>query len=512
MKKLTLLIAMVVSMSPLYSQDITDAVRYASESLSGTARYTAMSGAFGALGGDFSAIGINPAGSAVFLNSSGSVSLDLTHYENEAIFRDGFAATKDTGFDLNQAGGIFVFYNTDKNSPFQKFTVALTYDRTNNFKNDIFAVGNNTTSIGDYFLDKANGVPLDLLVPLENESLSDLYTYLGNAPLPANYPYGNYDMQEAYLGYETFLFDAVDPDDFSNTEYTSNIEGTDFYQEYSQVSTGLNGKFSINAASQLYQDLYVGVNINSHFINYERTTGFYEENNDADSQINRVYYENKLRTLGTGLSFQVGAIYKIGEMLRLGAAYTSPTWYTISDETTQYLKTGSNEFGTAIADPYVTNIFPDYQLRTPGKFMGSLAVVFGKSGLISFDWTTKNFANTEFDSEYGSHVFSAQNSAIETNLTTASTYRIGGEYRLAAWSLRAGYRLEESPYRNQDFMGDLTGYSFGAGYDFGNIEIDVAYDNSKREYGQVLHQTGLSQRAAIDNQNSHYTLTLSFGL
>ena len=36
----------------------------------GSARYTAMSGAFGALGGDVSAINVNPAGIAVFNSSS----------------------------------------------------------------------------------------------------------------------------------------------------------------------------------------------------------------------------------------------------------------------------------------------------------------------------------------------------------------------------------------------------------------------------------------------------------
>lgn len=511
MKRLTLFFLAVIGFSNLHAQDITDALRYGSENISGTARFTGMSGAFGALGGDFSAIGINPAGSAVFLSSAASVSLNIDHNLNDANFRDGFSSISDSDFNLNQAAAVFLFNNTSMDSPFKKFSVSLTYDQVNNFENTLFVFGNNSQSIGTYFLNKANGVPLSLFTPLEHESLSDLYTYLGSANFSAQ-GFNNYDLQEAYLGYETFLFDAVDPDDLNNTAYFSNIEGSDFYQEYNQISTGLNGKFTINAATQFKNDLYMGININSHFINYERTTAFYEENDNEQSEINRIFYENSLRTFGSGLSFQVGAIYKLGSMVRLGAAYTSPTWYTLSEETVQYLETASNEFGTAIADPRVTNIFPDYQLRTPGKIMGSMAVVFGNSGLISFDWSNKNFGNTEFGSEYGDHVFASQNAAIENNLKTASTYRLGGEYRLSQWSLRAGYRLEESPYKNENIMGNLTGYSFGLGYDFGNIELDFAFDRSTRDYGQRLYQTGLTERAMIDNTNSRYTLSLSFGI
>lgn len=38
-----------------------------------------MSGAFGALGGDLSAININPASGAVFLNNHGAVTFNVDH-------------------------------------------------------------------------------------------------------------------------------------------------------------------------------------------------------------------------------------------------------------------------------------------------------------------------------------------------------------------------------------------------------------------------------------------------
>ncbi|WP_240793853.1 hypothetical protein [Antarcticibacterium arcticum] len=50
MKKLFITVIAGLAMTFSQAQDITDAVRYSSENLSGTARFRAMGGAFGALG------------------------------------------------------------------------------------------------------------------------------------------------------------------------------------------------------------------------------------------------------------------------------------------------------------------------------------------------------------------------------------------------------------------------------------------------------------------------------
>ena len=45
-----------------FSQSQLDAFKYSQTELNGTARYLGMGGAFGALGGDISAMNTNPAG------------------------------------------------------------------------------------------------------------------------------------------------------------------------------------------------------------------------------------------------------------------------------------------------------------------------------------------------------------------------------------------------------------------------------------------------------------------
>ena len=73
MKKLILILVGVVSMANSYSQNLTDALRYSTGETQGTARFKSMSGAFGALGGDLSAVSINPAGSAFFNSRHGAL-------------------------------------------------------------------------------------------------------------------------------------------------------------------------------------------------------------------------------------------------------------------------------------------------------------------------------------------------------------------------------------------------------------------------------------------------------
>jgi long-subunit fatty acid transport protein len=97
-------------------------------------------------------------------------------------------------------------------------------------------------------------------------------------------------------------------------------------------------------------------------------------------------------------------------------------------------------------------------------------------------------------------------------LKGASTYRIGGEYRIEGWSLRGGYRFEESPYSNEMTIEKLQGYSLGLGYNFGNIKIDFAFDTYDQERNPRLFETGLTDRANIYRKNSNYVLSLSFDI
>ena len=501
MKKIFLLLGVLFIAGSVQSQNITDAYRYSSEELNGTARCRAMSGAFGALGGDLSAITVNPASSAVFLNSFGTMTLDHRSTDKQVNYFGTTTSNENSDINFNQAGGVLVF-DTRSDSPWRKFTLGLNYQKTNNFDDAFVATGTSQTSIDRYFLNYANGVPLDLLQTRDDETISDLYSFLGE-----NEGYG---AQQAFLGYQGYVIDQ-DDDSPENTSYSSFISPGNFDQEYRSVATGLNGKFSFNFGTQYKDFLYLGANLNTHFLNYDRVTRYRETNDNTGSETNEVRFNNNLSTTGDGFSFQVGAIAKVSERFRLGASYQSPTWFNILEDASQYLETNNNANERVVVDPNVLNLYPDYTLKTPGKITGSLAVLFGTKGLISFDYSYKDYSATEFRPS-GDVEFELQNEIISDELQAASTFRVGGEYRISNWSLRGGYRFEQSPYANESTVGDLTGYSGGIGYDFGSMKLDLAYTNANYQENPRLYETGLTNTANIDRDLSNVILSLSFGL
>lgn len=487
-----------------HSQNLEDAIRYSDGETQGTARFKAMAGAFGALGADISGISINPAGAAIFNTSHGVLSASTKNNTKDVSYGSGMAKSSSNDIDLHQIGAAFVFKNYKKNSPWKKFVLSLFYERLQDFNSRFSVQGNTNNSIGSYFLQNANGLRLGNIRLLPGESVSQAYSDIGST-------YG-YQNQQGFLGFEGGILEPLDIDDDENTEYTSNIAPGNFFQEFDYLSLGNNGKFSVNMAFQYNEKIHLGLNLNSHFIDFEKNTYLFEENTNTGSLINEVNFENKLYTNGEGFSLQLGTIIKLSDELRFGFSYASPTWLTLREESTQYLSTVNDiDSQSYVVNPSVINIFPDYNLKTPGKITGSLAYIFGKSGLISFDYSRKNYANTSFDFR-NSQINSNMNNAINENFTVSNTYRIGTELRQKNFSFRGGYKLIESPYKNKDIYGDLSGVSVGLGYNFGNSRLDLSYLNTQRELSQSLFNQGDLGSTTIDSNISDITLSLSINL
>jgi hypothetical protein len=500
MKKYLFLLVMGCTFGVAQSQEIKDALRYSQDKLSGTARFQAMSGAFGALGGDFSSLNINPAGSAVFSNNQVAITLSNNDIENNSNYFGTNSTQKNNSFDLNQAGGVFVFKNNNSNSNWKKYSVAVNYQTTNNYNNSVFSAGTNpNNSIGAYFVNFANGIPLNVL---ENSN----YGSLSNGE------------QQAFLGYQAFVINPVNNDP-NNTQYASNVApGGNYYQENTTYASGYNGKLSFNAATSYKDKLYIGLNLNSHFTDFRQSSVFYEDNNNplgTEDRVTQLQFNNDLYTYGTGFSFQLGAIAKITSEVRLGLAYESSTWYHLSDELSQKLiAVSSNSDGSLpqdVVDPRVTNVYAPYRLQTPSKLTGSFAYIFGKSGLISVDYAVKDYSNIKFK-PVNDPYFNGLNNTISNTLSSAGELRIGGEYKIEKLSLRAGYRYEQSPYTNKTTIGDLTGYSGGLGYNFGSTKVDLSYGYAKRDLQQGFFTQGLTDAASVNSINNTVSVTLLFEL
>ncbi|MCW4468467.1 outer membrane protein transport protein [Flavobacterium sp. MFBS3-15] len=507
MKRVILSAAFILAAAATYAQQdlntAADAVRYSTDNLTGSARFRAMSGAFGAVGGDLSSIGVNPAGAAVFNYNTGTASLSNYSTSNEANYF-GTKATRNTNaFDLNQLGAVFVFTNSSEDAVMNKFTLGFNYENTNSYYNKTDAMGTNpTNSIDQYFLRYANGIGDEggiLLGTLRNAYFDEL----------------NFIDQQAYLGYNAYIFDPL-TDNNDNTEYVSAVPNTGNYYHENYTSTrGYNGKMALNFATQLKQRFYLGANINFHFTDYVKTTSMYEDNNNPSATgLRAVRFDNERYTYGGGFSLNLGGIVKITEQLRAGVAYESPTWYRLQDEITQRISSfcpdcdANTSNDSFVTNPGITFVFDDYTIKTPSKWTGSLAYVFGKNGLVSVDYSIKDFSKTE----YRNARYETINQELSDNMTVAGELRVGAEYRIKNFSLRGGYRFMESPYKDGRTMGDLTSYTGGLGYSFANSRIDLAYAWYQRKNDMPLLTAGFTDAARVTSTNNNVTISYTIDL
>lgn len=550
MKKLLFLIFFSFILNVGQSQEIPDAVRYSQENLNGTARFRAMGGAFSALGGDLTSISVNPAGSAVFSNNQLAVSFSNFNSKNNSDYFNTKTEASNNSFDVNQAGLVLVFKNLDSSSKWKKISVAVNYENTNNFDNSVFSAGTNlnNNSIDKYFLSYANnsgqvptryidsfyyshsldrsgnpisgsdGLPIkDYSVlsnyfetsqtNIKNDLASYIYQYIGEVDGA-----DSFRNQQAFLAYEAFLIDPLKSNDPNNSQYVSLVPQGRYYHENEVTTLGYNGKVSFNGSTSYQDKLFLGINLNTHFVDYNKSSSFYEDNNAAltsNYSVSSIRFNNDLQTYGNGFSCQLGAILKASKAIRLGLTYESPTYYTLTDKLYQSLRVVSEATNLTatndVVDPQVTNVYQPYSLQTPAKWTGSLAYVFGKTGLISFDFAQKDYSTTTFKPNDD---FIGANKQMSNILAVSNELRIGTEYKIKKISLRGGYRFEESPYKNKTTIGDLRSFSGGLGYNFGGFKLDLAYSNTKRDSDEAFFSQGFTDGAKINTINNNVTMTL----
>lgn len=87
MKKIITLAALgLLIAAPMSAQTVYDAAKITNKDLNGTARFVGMGGAMGALGGDISTIGTNPAGIGVYRSNDAMVSFGFSSYGTESNY------------------------------------------------------------------------------------------------------------------------------------------------------------------------------------------------------------------------------------------------------------------------------------------------------------------------------------------------------------------------------------------------------------------------------------------
>lgn len=433
------------------------ALMFSQNDNNGTARFTAMGGAFGALGGDVSAININPAGLSVFNSSVFSGSFNIRNSMISANYYGNSLNTEEEFVNISQAGAVLVFDGTF-NSDWNKFAMGVNYRITKDFNNSFLAQGN-------------SGVATFTSFPLDN-----------NTP--------------------ALVYDIADEQRFIN-----NNRGN-----LSELNIGF---------SAVHQNrLHIGLGLNFYDLNFTQQNTLTEFNSDASgNELDANLYQENFTT-GTAFSANAGFIYKAHKNFRFGVSYQTPTWFSEIIEESNITNNDGFFGDTEIAvsnDNVIYNntaggFFPVqnliYRLKTPSKLTASAALIFGNFGLISFDYTNKNFRRVKLSGAD----FSFENASILNDFRNTHNFNVGSEWRFKRLSIRGGYQFEQSPDIAALDSDNLKVYSVGGGYNFGNFIIDFAYSNSNRTRPYNFYQSFPVNAANLTIDNRIFTATVTINL
>lgn len=462
-KHLLAVTAIVAFTQGAYAQYSEDAIRFSMATQGSTARAKAAGNAFTAVGGDLTAVSGNPAGIGFFTKSEFSLTPEFDGSSvKSSYFNTTNTANKDN-VNLNNASAVFYSrLNTtgaDKTKGWLSLNFGIGYNRTNNFYDNLYYAGvNPNNSIADYYAELANNYTL------ENGSLQQ---WASDHFLIDNY---GTDQNKDYK-----------PNTTPNGPFLLPSSNLFANQNNNTIRSGGQSEISFAMGANYSNQLYIGVGVGITSLRYNSNSIFTEqgissllENNlNVERNYTSAFSMNQV-TKGTGLNARLGLIYKPVEAVRIGATFTTPTWYTIDDSYAEGLNTSY-----VLGDRYVSKSDPydyTYNLKTPAKVTGGVAVFIQQYGFISADVEYIDYANIKLSSD-GSQL-SGDNKLIVQNYQSAVNYRLGAEAKLDKFFLRGGYGIQGNPYKglaNSDFQTQTV--SAGFGYRMNNYYVDLTYTN-----------------------------------
>lgn len=472
MKKITTILFSILLTTGLSAQTAGEALTFSQQHYEGTARTLAMGNAFTALGGDLGAIVINPASSAIYRYSQLSISPSFITSNGEAeylnsIFKDSF-----TRMAMSNLGFVMAF-DTGNYSGILNYNFGITLNRTNSFNSIMAAKGttDKSTLLGSiaYGL---SGVHVNALESTEsynafyNNNLSWPEVLAWETYLLANTPDSDYD----YIGSTENIYDG------------SIIEvGGELEQSYYRKIHGGTNAFSFNFGANVSDFFYFGANLNLLSLTYELNERYGEKAiNSRDFQdgfesMTSTYWQ---RSNGSGVNFQVGAIVTPLPGLRLGATFTSPTWYDMTDNWQRNMTSSFVNGNYYDVDSPVGSY--NYQIKTPMRWSVGAAFTFGDRALISADYESVNYSKIAMDDNSDiKDVFSEENNEITRYFKRSDILRLGTEvWPLKFMAVRLGYNyyrsLDTEFYDVQQYISGGIGFKFGQGRN----TLDIAYRRS----------------------------------
>ncbi len=504
---LSIFILALLSSTVVIGQSLDDAIRFSQTNITGTARSAAMGNAFGALGGDFSSLSINPAGIAIYRSSEISVTPSLIYNNTSASYFGTNAKDDNWSFPFNQAGivGTYKALNDDDKGIISTH-FAVGYNRINSFNESsvIQGYGIESSKLGQFVIDAGGYYPGEL-------------DEFGNS-----------------LAFSTWLLDTLPGigDQYFNAYEAIDQDGNIFWRANNGLDqrritekNGYTGEYVFSMGINISHILMIGCTFATQNIHYRESSTYSEYNSYGlspafDTDLDYYNYYSYLNQTGTGFNFKFGLIFKPLPILRIGASIHTPTYYNIwerwDNRIVSHYEDGETFEKISPIGEY------NYKFNTPFKAIGSAALVLGKYLIISADYEYSDYKSSKFKPiTYSDDHLRDLNDQIDERFKNTHNYRGGIEFKLTPqFGVRGGYAFQGSPYKEeyQDKKSKFTTYSGGLGYRTMRYFIDFAYMMTNREYDYYNYNWdsswneyhGTPEPAKIKSQDNQFILTLGF--
>lgn len=441
-----------------FSQEMLDAYKYSSSDLNGTARSLGMGGAFGALGGDISAMSNNPAGLAVYRSSEVVTTLSLSSIGAQTNWFGNKEDNNRVKVDFDNIAYVG-YFPTGNDAGIVNWNVGFSYNRVKNFRRNysMTAKGGTNYSLSDYTATMAN---------LAGYRAGDLLDTSGSNTNPYDpYRSNNVDWM-SILAYNAGYMNAYSDNDKLYYSTFSNADGSGFPMSNANLIVSEKGhidQYNIAFGMNISDIVLLGATVKITDLDYNQQS-YYKETYENGSLLtlgNNQDGANGLSTDGTGYGFNIGMILRPADYLRLGVAYNSPTWYKMTD----YFRSGASadtpEFSEEVWAHTPDGAYGDYEYRTPDKWIFSAAAIIGQYGLISVDYELTNYKHMKLYYADGVSNENANND-IENAFGLGHTIRVGAEAKITPqFSVRAGGGWTGSPLIDSYKNGSEQIYSAG---------------------------------------------------
>lgn len=469
MKKIFLTIMILAPMF-LMAQSDSDMFNFSSVYYQGTAKSAAMGNAMGAVGSDFSAITINPAGLGLFRKSTFVFTPEFYSISTESEYKGSYGSDRAFKLPMNNIG--LTWTQEYNNSPLKSVSFALGLNKLNNYTFQSYVNGNNpNTSLIDAYIDQL----------YQNNIFND-------------YALEDYSPNGIFPLWETYLIDFYD-----NDIIDSQVPQGGLNQQYGVSQRGSSREFSLAAGFNFNEKVFLGASVNIPYFDKTVTQEYKETNLNSGDNFRNWDQKVIVKNSGVGINAKIGAILYPMKWLRVGAAFHTPTIYAVDESWGTETWSSFNDATHHYVSP--TGVY-SYTVTTPYRLNASAAFIFGNYGMITADYEFIDYSKMRASSY--NYNFSSFNEHLRKTFNTTSNVRLGTEWRWQTMAFRAGYAFYGSPLGINKSDYRMDSYSCGFGFTYHVFTLDLAYVFSQRHDSYQLYEQYSEYPAYYQNQSGDW--------